>query len=111
MGPGSQFVGELTGEEDVLVQGRFEGTMRVSERLTVGPGGRVEGEIHARAVLVLGHVRGQIFAGERAELSATAVVEGNVEAPKIVIAEGARLEGSVAMGSPDEGGAARPSEA
>jgi len=81
------------------VMGRVEGTVRVGERVTVTAGGDVEGDIHARSVLVQGRVKGQIQAAERAELSATAVVEGSVESPKVVIAEGARLEGSVAMAS------------
>lgn len=110
VGPRARFVGELSGEDDVLVAGRIEGTVRVAERVTVGPGGDVEGDIHARAILVQGRVHGQIFAGERAELSATAVVEGGVEAPKIVIAEGARLEGNVAMAPRDDPGASRKSE-
>jgi cytoskeletal protein CcmA (bactofilin family) len=104
-------VGEISGEEDVVILGRLEGTVRVGGRATVGPGGEVEGDLHARAVLVQGRVHGQIFGGERAELAATAVVEGSVEAPKIIIAEGARLEGSVAMAPRGERGASRTSEA
>ncbi len=111
MGPGARFVGEITGEEDVVVLGRLEGTVRVGGRATVGPSGEVEGDIHSRAVLIQGRVHGQIVGSERAELAATAVVEGSVEAPKIVIAEGARLEGSVAMGPHGEPGTSRTSEA
>ncbi|MGH9363726.1 MAG: bactofilin family protein [Thermoanaerobaculia bacterium] len=102
MGPAARFVGEISGEEDVVILGRLEGAVRVGGRATVGAGGDVEGDVHALAVLVQGRVHGQIFASERAELSSTAVVEGSVESPKIIIAEGARLEGSVAM-APREG--------
>jgi cytoskeletal protein CcmA (bactofilin family) len=52
--------------------------------------------VKARQVVVSGHVEGQVVATERAELTSSAVVEGSVQAPKIVIAEGARLEGNVA---------------
>jgi cytoskeletal protein CcmA (bactofilin family) len=110
VGPRSRFVGELSGEDDVVVAGRVEGTVRASERVTVAPGGDVEGDIHARTVFVQGRVHGQIFAGEKAELSASAVVEGSVEAPKIVISEGARLEGTVAMAPRGERDASRKSE-
>jgi cytoskeletal protein CcmA (bactofilin family) len=65
----------------------------------VAPEGEVEGDIEALSVYVAGRVHGQIRAGERAELAATAVVEGGVESPKIVIAEGAQLTGSVGMKS------------
>lgn len=80
-----------------MLNGRFEGTVRVDRRVTVGPEGTVEGEIHARQVLVAGRIHGDVHASERAELTSTSTVEGGVTAPKIVIAEGARLEGSVAM--------------
>lgn len=105
MGARSRFVGELSGEDEVVVAGRVEGTVRASERVTVAAAGQVAGDIHARTVLVHGRVHGQIFASEKAELSATAAVEGSVEAPKIVISEGAKLEGTVAMASRgDRGG-------
>jgi cytoskeletal protein CcmA (bactofilin family) len=110
VGPGARFVGEISGEEDVVVLGHLEGTIRVGGRATVGPGGDVEGDVHARTVIVQGRVHGKIFGGERAELTATAVVEGSVEAPKIIIAEGARLEGSVAMAPRGEASAPRTSE-
>ena len=110
MGPKSRFVGELSGEDDVTVAGRVEGTVRAARRVTVSNGGDVEGDVHAQAVLVQGHVHGKIVAGERAELAPTAIVEGSVEAPKIIIAEGARLEGSVAMAPPPERGAPRKAE-
>lgn len=110
VGARSLFVGELSGEDEVVVAGRVDGTVRVSDRVTVAAGGDVEGDIHARTVLVQGRVHGQIFAGEKAELSATAVVEGSVEAPKIVISEGARLEGTVAMAPRGDRGASLKSE-
>ena len=65
--------------------------------MTVGSDGEVEGEIHARQVVVGGRVRGDVRASERAELTSSGAIEGSVQAPKVVIAEGARLEGSVAM--------------
>ena len=97
VGPGARFVGDLSGDEDVTIAGRFEGKIRVAEDVKVVAGGEVEGEIEARSVFVGGAVKGQIVASERAELASTAVVEGSVQAPKIIIAEGAQLEGSVAM--------------
>lgn len=105
LGPGTRFVGELAGDEDIVLNGSFQGTVRVDRRITVGPEGSVEGEIHGRQVLVAGRVHGDVHASERAELTSSCTVEGGVTAPKIVIAEGARLEGSVAMsaGKPPAG--------
>lgn len=97
VGSSARFVGEITGDEDVTVQGRLEGNIDVTRRVTVAPSGEVEGDVHARSVVVAGKVRGLIRAEERAELLASAVVQGDVRAPKVVIAEGAQLQGSVAM--------------
>jgi cytoskeletal protein CcmA (bactofilin family) len=97
VGPSARFVGEITGDEDVAVQGRVEGNIDVTRRVTVAPSGEVEGDVHARSVVVGGRVRGQIRADERAELLASAAVHGNVQAPKVIIAEGAQLQGNVAM--------------
>ena len=97
LGPGTRFVGELSGDEDIVVNGRLEGTIRVDRKVSIGPEGTVQGEIHARQVVVGGRVNGDVHASERAELTSSAVVEGGVHAPKVVISEGARLEGRVAM--------------
>ena len=92
-------MGDLSGDEEVLVHGRFEGTLRAERRVTVGPEADVQGQVHAREVVVSGRIRGDVHAAERAELKSSCAIEGNVHAPKIVIAEGARLEGQVAMGN------------
>ncbi|HTR01729.1 MAG TPA: polymer-forming cytoskeletal protein [Thermoanaerobaculia bacterium] len=97
IGPNSRFVGELSGDEDVVIQGNFEGQIDIPRRVTVAGAGLMKGDIHARSVVVGGRVQGQIRADERAELLASASVEGNVNAPKVVIAEGAQLQGKVAM--------------
>ncbi len=99
IGPGVRFVGDLFGDEDVLVDGRFEGKIQVERKVRVGVSGDIEGDVAARDVVVCGKVRGQIVAAERAELTSSAVVHGSVQAPKIIIAEGAQLQGSVAMSS------------
>ena len=106
IGPKARFQGEISGEEDVLIQGRLEGNARVERKVTVAASGEVRGDLDARSVVVAGRVHGQIRAAERAELLATATVEGNVNAPKVVIAEGAQLQGSVAMSVPQTVGAA-----
>ncbi len=100
VGPKARFVGEVSGDEDILIQGRLEGNVKVDRKVTVAASGEVKGDVHARSVVVGGRVHGQIRADERAELLASASVEGNVNAPKVVIAEGAQLQGNVAMSTP-----------
>lgn len=93
----SRFVGELSGEDDLVVQGRFEGNIRVSRSVTIAGSGELEGDVQAKSVTIAGKVHGHVRADERAELLASASVQGNVHAPRVIIAEGAQLQGSVAM--------------
>ncbi len=90
-------MGDVISDEDLLLEGQIEGKVRGERSVTIGSSGDLEGDVAARTIIVGGKVRGQIVASERAELMATAVVNGSVQAPKIVIAEGAHLQGNVAM--------------
>jgi len=87
----------------VLINGSFEGKIRIDRNVTVGPMGDIVGDVAGTSVAVAGRVEGQILAQERAELLPSAVVKGSVQAPKVVIAEGARLEGKVAMTASEDG--------
>jgi cytoskeletal protein CcmA (bactofilin family) len=100
-----KLVGDLSGDEDVLVNGRVEGKIRVDRKVVVSPGAEVEGDVQAKAVIIGGRVHGQVLASERAELLASGRVQGNVHAPRIVMAEGAQIQGRVVM--PNDA-AARP---
>jgi len=100
IGPQAVFVGEISGDEDLLVEGRLEGKIRTDRKVTVGGTGDVRGDILARSVVVAGRVQGQVQAQERAELLASASVSGSIQAPKVIIAEGAQLQGNVAMSVP-----------
>jgi cytoskeletal protein CcmA (bactofilin family) len=109
IGSGSRVVGDLISDEDILLEGQIEGKVRGERSVTIGAGGDLEGDVAAKSIVVGGKVRGQIVATERAELASTAVVHGSVQAPKIIIAEGAHLQGNVAM-SAGEASAPRRTE-
>ena len=97
IGPKARFVGEISGDEDVVIHGRCEGNIRVSRKVTISASGELKGDAYARTIVVGGRVQGLLQADEKAELLASASVQGNVQAPKVIIAEGAQLQGSVAM--------------
>ena len=96
---GSQIklTGDVSGDEDVEIQGRVEGTINLKKNLVISTGGSVEAKIHAKNVTISGKVKGDVTADERVELLASGSLEGNVRAPKIVISEGAHFRGSVDM--------------
>lgn len=98
--------GELTGNEDLTVDGTVEGRVDLNgHNLTIGTHGRITAEVSAKRVVVRGHVTGDILAEERIEVADGGVVEGDLTAPKVVLAEGARFKGSVDMltGTPPAG--------
>ena len=97
--------GTLSGSEPVVVEGTVRGNVKLSNDLRVGVKGRVEATVHARSIIIEGRVEGDVSADERVELVAGSSVDGNIKAPKIVVAEGAKFRGNVDMGSsrPREG--------
>jgi cytoskeletal protein CcmA (bactofilin family) len=91
--------GEITGDEDVLVEGTVEGQIRISRDLRVGPGGIVRATVEAQSVVVSGEIVGDCFAVSRVEIQASGKLTGNIRAPKIVVAEGAMFKGNSDMSS------------
>jgi cytoskeletal protein CcmA (bactofilin family) len=88
--------GEVKGNEDLIVDGRVEGTISLSEgRLTVGPQANVAADLSAREVLVLGRVQGNIVAGGRVELRAGCNMEGDIRALRLAIEDNAVFRGKV----------------
>ncbi len=98
--------GEITGDEDVLVEGTVEGQVRISRDLRVAASGSVRANVEANSVVVSGEVVGDCTAAVRVDIQATGRLTGNIRAPKIVIAEGAVFRGNSDM-SPRQG-EARP---
>ncbi|MGH9423673.1 MAG: bactofilin family protein [Thermoanaerobaculia bacterium] len=98
-GPNVTIEGTITGSEPVLIEGAVTGKIKLTGELRIGTKARIEAAVHAKNVTVEGKLTGDISADDRIELVATATVDGNLKAPKIVVAEGARFRGSVDMGS------------
>jgi len=88
--------GEVKGSEDLVVDGRVEGTISLSEsRLTVGPNARVEADLSAKDILVLGHVKGNVIASGRVELRTGCQVEGDIHALRLAVEDNAIFHGRV----------------
>jgi cytoskeletal protein CcmA (bactofilin family) len=67
--------------------------------LTIGANGSCSAEVHAKNVVVIGKVNGNVIATERIEIQATGLVNGDVSAPKLIVQEGAVVNGSIEMGN------------
>ena len=96
---GASFVvdGEITGSEDVLVQGTVKGRITLNETLVVDASGVVEADVETATVEVAGQLTGNVAASERVELKADSRVQGDLRAPRVLIADGARFKGSIDM--------------
>ena len=91
--------GDLSGNEDLTIEGHVEGRVDLPNNLlTIGANGTVNAEVHAKTVVVVGKVTGNVSATERIEIQATGLVNGVVSAPRLVVAEGAVVNGSIEMG-------------
>lgn len=101
--PKTVIKGEITGEENVIVEGTVEGQIRISRDLHVSQGGIVKASVSAASIVVAGEVVGDCTAHQRVELQASGRLTGNIRSPKVVIAEGAVFKGNSDMsGRKDE---------
>jgi cytoskeletal protein CcmA (bactofilin family) len=88
--------GEIQGQEDLVVDGKLEGTVNLAEnRLTVGPTANVAADIIAKDVLVLGRVQGNVVASGRVELRSGCNLEGDIRALRLAVEDNAVFRGKV----------------
>ena len=107
--PGAKITGQVNGTSDLVVDGELEGQVRLETNgVTVGAEGRVQGDIVARTVRIGGRVVGNVQGHEKVEILPSGRLEGDVAAPRVVLAEGAFFKGKVEMtGQPKPGPAAK----
>ncbi len=90
--------GELSGSEDLTIEGQVEGKIELKQNvLTIGPNGKIKAAILAKAVVVQGEVTGNITATERVDIRDAGSVDGDLSAPRVAIADGAHFRGSIDM--------------
>lgn len=105
IGPSITIRGEVTGDEDLLIQGRVDGSVDLKQhKVTVGRDGQVKAGIAARVVTIEGKVEGDLIAEEQVILKSSARVEGDIAAPRVTLEDGATFRGGVDMGSSSDRG-------
>src|ERR1700678_710203 len=96
LGPGLTVKGQISGDEDLQVEGKVEGPISLKgQRLTVGLAGEIVSDVHAREVIVYGKVRGNLFAEDRVEVKKDGSVIGNITGGRVLIEDGAYLKGQI----------------
>jgi cytoskeletal protein CcmA (bactofilin family) len=97
------FRGDLIGLEDMVIDGRVEGTIELREHsLTIGPDAHIQADVVAKVVTVHGAIVGTITASEAIHIAETGSVEGNVTSPRLAMADGAVVKGVVDAGRKSE---------
>jgi cytoskeletal protein CcmA (bactofilin family) len=90
--------GELTGNEDLTIEGKVEGKVLLKDHhLTIGANGKITAEIQAKTVMVLGEVTGNITADDKVEVATSGSMRGDILAPRVVLADGAKFRGAIDM--------------
>lgn len=98
IGPSISIKGELTGEEDLVIQGRFEGRVDLKQNnVTVGKNGHVKADIHAKIISVEGEVEGNLFGEEQIVIRRSGSVWGNITAARVSLEDGSKFKGSIDM--------------
>lgn len=101
IGAGLVINGELSGDEDVIVAGRFEGKLSLPKNaLIVSKGGHVQANVTANVVQIEGRVSGDIQGGEKVVITASGQMEGKIVAPRVILVDGAKFKGSIDMDPP-----------
>lgn len=100
IGPSITVKGDISGDEDLLILGRVQGTVNLAQHnVTIGSSGRVKADVHGKMVIVEGEVDGDLKAGEQIILRNTAKVEGSISAPRVALEDGAVFRGAIEMDS------------
>jgi len=106
IGPSIFIKGDLSGEEDLVIEGRVEGKVDLKQNnVTVGKNGKVKADVFGRVVTIEGEVDGNVIAREQAILRQSGAIRGNITAPRVVLEDGSRFKGSIDMEPPREAAA------
>ena len=101
IGPTLAFRGELSADEDLVIEGTIVGSIAHHEKnLTVGKHGKVTADIHANSVIIEGELNGDIHSDGLVSLARGSVVNGNIYCARVMMEDGARFSGKIDMGLP-----------
>jgi len=104
--------GELTGDEDLVIQGQVEGRIELRQHnVTVGKNGRVKADIFGKIISIEGEVRGNVFGEEKIVIRSTGVLHGNITAPRVTLEDGSKFKGAIDMDAKEPEKPAKQSEA
>ena len=111
IGPSVSIKGEVSGQENLRIQGRIEGKVALrGQDVTVGKSGKVQADIHAKGIRVEGEVVGDLYGEQEIIIEASGQVTGNLVAPRVILENGSRFKGSIDMEGAAQHTQAKPTQ-
>jgi cytoskeletal protein CcmA (bactofilin family) len=108
IGPTIAIKGDLTGDEDLVIEGRVEGKIELLRHsVTIGKSGTIKADIYGRTITVEGTVEGNLYGDEQLIVRNSGTVRGNIVAPRVALEDGSNFKGNIDM-SPKEKSASPP---
>jgi len=112
IGPSITIKGDVSGDEDLVIQGRVEGSVTLKKNhVTIGVDGRLKADIFGKSVVVEGEVEGDLRGVDHVVLRRSARVQGNISAARVTLEDGASFRGGIDMQDPSSPGPASPQPA
>jgi cytoskeletal protein CcmA (bactofilin family) len=103
IGPSISIKGDVVGDEDLLIEGKVQGEIRVKNHsVTVGGSGQVKADVYAKSIQVDGEVLGSLYGQEDVSIRRSGQVQGNIVAPRVTLEDGSAFRGSIDMRSPEQ---------
>jgi len=98
IGPSITIKGDLSGEEDLIIQGRVEGKIDLKQNnITIGKNGRVKADVYGKVISIEGEVEGNLYGQDQIVVRSSGNVRGNITAPRVALEDGSRFKGSIDM--------------
>lgn len=92
--------GELSGEENLVIQGNVEGTIKLKDHsVSVGEQGSIQADVYAKSIIIQGELSGDLYGTDNVTVARSGRVNGNIIAPRVVLEDGAKFKGSIDMDS------------
>jgi cytoskeletal protein CcmA (bactofilin family) len=98
IGPSVRISGDISGEEDLLIQGKVEGTINLGDyHLAISEGGNIKASIYAGVIDIEGRTEGEISGRDQVIVRRNGNVEGRIKAPRVILEDGCKFKGTIEM--------------
>jgi cytoskeletal protein CcmA (bactofilin family) len=100
IGPSITVKGDISGDEDLIIQGRVEGRVDLRRNnITIGKNGTVKADVFGKTISIEGEIHGNVYGEEKIIIRSSGVLRGNIVAPRVNLEEGSKFKGSIDMDS------------